>query len=85
MYGKTTVLGLGEEMEVAGLRGSEIKPIACSKSRKYRGGRGGGELDGKRYRKVLLHKAYRTQGGKKTKVFFAILFMLISFSPSWLF
>lgn len=58
--GKTTMLGLGEEMEVAGLRGSEIKPIACSKSRKYRGGRGGGEFDGKRYRKVLLHTAYRT-------------------------
>lgn len=66
---KTTVFGLGEGREVAGLQGSEIKPIACSERRKRRieGKGGGGESDGESYRKVLLYAAYgtlRCEGGK---------------------
>lgn len=61
---KKAAFGLGEGKKVAGLQGSEIKPIARRERKKWRAKgkrKNGKEFDGESYRKVFVHKACRAR------------------------
>lgn len=62
---KTTAFRFGEVRQVAGLQGSEIKPIACSESRKWRRWqrrrRGGGEEEEEEEEQGLMEGVSGTQ------------------------